>query len=149
MKIFLSRITYEDFLDNIDNVTLVHVDLNAFSPNDTKRLLKWNTTSIKGEWQKGKNSGGSRTESYWLNPQYVLKLRDSDLDDDDNMVTVIVSLMQTDTTKRREENNGEYDEEPIQFRFYRILDQYKVACRLEDKERFKQNDLELVGHTGK
>ena len=40
-------------------------------------------------------------ESHWANPQYVLKLQDTD-DDDDNVCSVIVQLMQKDRRKLKQ-----------------------------------------------
>lgn len=40
-------------------------------------------------------------ESHWANPQYVLKLQDTD-DDDDTVCSVIVQLMQKDRRKLKQ-----------------------------------------------
>ena len=40
-------------------------------------------------------------DSHWTNPQYVLKLQDTD-DDDDKVCSVIVQLMQKDRRKLKQ-----------------------------------------------
>lgn len=57
---------------------------------------------------------------YWTNPQFMITLRDVDVNDDENMATVIISLMQKDTRLKRITSREESNEEFIQFRFYKV-----------------------------
>lgn len=61
------------------------------------------------------------SESHWANPQYVLKLQDTD-DDDDSVCSIIIQLMQKDRRKIKQKGeNYQY----IGFVIYRVT---KLLC---------------------
>lgn len=87
---------FQDFLRNFDE--LVICNLTPDTPIEMPR--KWFVEEHNGRWVKNFNAGGSpsQTGSHWANPQYVLRLEDTD-DDDDSVCSVIVQLMQKDRRK--------------------------------------------------
>jgi len=56
----------------------------------------WATNSHDGSWRSGQTAGGCRNylRSFATNPQYRMKLTDSDPNDEDNLCTVIIAIMQ-------------------------------------------------------
>ncbi|KAL8604816.1 hypothetical protein ACOMHN_028444 [Nucella lapillus] len=93
---------FRDFMDNFDS--LVVCNLTPDAPIAASR--KWFIAEHHGRWVKHFNAGGRPycRESHWANPQYVLRLEDTD-DDDDSSCSVIVQLMQKD--RRRLKQKGE------------------------------------------
>ncbi|XP_076442006.1 calpain-9-like [Babylonia areolata] len=111
---------FEDFMDNFDG--LVICSLTPDAPVAAAR--KWYTAEHHGRWVKNFNAGGRPTyrESHWANPQYVLKLRDTD-EDDDNSCSVIVQLMQKD--RRKLKQKGE-ENRFIGFIIYKVPPNYAL-----------------------
>ena len=66
---------------------------------------------------------------FWINPQFLVILRDVDKDDNENMATVIVSLMQKDARIKRIKTRQETTEEFIQFRLFKVK-LYNIYNRL-------------------
>jgi hypothetical protein len=145
---YFQRMPYEDFIEHFSNVSIVHVNMNAFynDPSLNRREnFKWDVKSYHGEWQAGVNAGGgSDGSTFWTNPQYLITLKDVDLSDNDNKATVIVSLMQKGSVERRIRNSGALKDESIQFRVYRVLNNTGAISKF----RSSQN-LKLVGDSGK
>jgi hypothetical protein len=150
---------FEDFIANFSYLSIVHVNMNAFYNEanlNRRENFKWEAKSYHDEWQPGVNAGGSSAHKFWKNPQYLITLRDVDLTDNDNSATVIVSLMQKESVERRARNRGEINDEPIQFRIYRVLNgnssnnsgfMSSRSAVYTSKFNSSQN-LKLVGDTG-
>jgi hypothetical protein len=138
---------YEDFIKHFSNVSIVHVNMNAFYNDpglNRSNSIKWGVKSYHGEWQPGVNAGGSSEEAiFWTNPQYLITLKDVDLTDNDPTATVIVSLMQKDSVERRIRNRGGLKDEPIQFKVYRVLSKSPVVSKFISGQKLK-----LVGDSG-
>ncbi|XP_012942074.1 calpain-9 [Aplysia californica] len=115
---------FEDFKDNFDNVVICN--LTPDSPVDFER--KWHTVEHHGQWTKHFNAGGRPScPAHWSNPQYFLKLEDTD-EDDDNVCSAIIQLMQKD--RRKIKQKGEkflY----IGFNVYQYERGYSVPLRRE------------------
>ncbi|XP_005105754.2 calpain-A [Aplysia californica] len=86
---------FGDFQEQFDDVIICN--LTPDSPVDFKK--KWFSVDHHGRWTKYFNAGGSSSSpKHWSNPQYLLKLEDTD-EDDDNMCSVVIQLMQKDRRK--------------------------------------------------
>lgn len=96
--------SYEDFLKHWSNVEICN--LSAESASDGSETIQgWNIVQHDGRWLPNVSAGGCSNfqDSFWMNPQYLITLRDSDEDDDD-VCTVIIALMQKDRRKGRQFN---------------------------------------------
>uniref|UniRef100_A0A0B7A6W7 Calpain catalytic domain-containing protein n=1 Tax=Arion vulgaris TaxID=1028688 RepID=A0A0B7A6W7_9EUPU len=90
---------FDDFLANFDNLYICN--LTPDSPIETPR--KWEAVEHSGRWVKGFSAGGrpSKEASHWANPQYYLRLEDTD-EDDDSVCSVLIQLMQVDRRKMKQ-----------------------------------------------
>lgn len=79
----------------------------------------WATNSHDGSWRSGTSAGGCRNNlrSFSSNPQYRIKLTDSDPNDDDELCTIIVAVMQK---FRRELKHAGLDNLAIGFAIYQV-----------------------------
>ena len=64
-------------------------------------------------------------ETFWTNPQYRVKVTDTDDDDDENLGTLIVALMQKNRRKMRKEG---LDMLTIGYVIYKVC--FVVVCQL-------------------
>ena len=102
------------------------------------------------EWIKDKSAGGcgsgNNSMLYWTNPQFLIKLTETDLND--KKCTLIVSLMQKYTREKRLLNNGRSAEEFMQFRLFRILNENDVKEAMQTGKKLIGNQLERVDNSG-
>ncbi|CAL1537331.1 unnamed protein product [Lymnaea stagnalis] len=93
---------FEDFLGNFDSLDICNVTPDA--PLDVQK--KWHTVEFHGRWIENFNAGGRpiKEDTHWSNPQYLMKLEDTD-EDEDRVCSVVVQLMQKD--RRRIKQKGE------------------------------------------
>lgn len=144
---------FDDFLYYFSNLTIVHVNLNAFY-NDEKlnrKEFNWKCKSYHGEFRPGEHLGGGISfdrNGIFKNPQYLIRVQDVDPEDNDNKATLIVSLMQKESIKRRAENYGEPNEEPVQFRIYKLLNEKYFYQESQGNFHFNEEDLKLAGDSG-
>lgn len=111
----------------------------------------WNMIAYHSEWIPNKTAGGSGNggdKRFWLNPQFVIKLVDVDLNDDEDLATVIISLMQKYTREKRIKKNGDQAEEFLQFRFYRIVNDSDPEKSIRNGVKFNEHQLQKVGNSG-
>lgn len=121
------------------------------SESKDRSNLTWKLTTYNGEWEKGKSSGGCgkpNEAAYWINPQFLITIKDVDPDDNESMATVIVSLLQKYTREKRTQNDGKFCEEFIQFRFYRIISDVDAEMAKKTGRRLYASQLERCGSSG-
>lgn len=93
-------ISFEDFVKNIDEIQICHLQVDAMlaemEDNDIKQ--NWNVTVFHDEWIRGVTAGGcgNNPKMYWKNPQFHVKLQKPDevLSRHTGDCTLIVSLME-------------------------------------------------------
>ena len=98
--------------------------------------------SYSGQWKPGVSAGGCGQpdkNSFWTNPQFLIKLTDVDPTDNENMATLIISLMQKYTREKRSETKGESAEQFVQFRLYRVKN-------AEDALKAKTSGIKLYAY---
>uniref|UniRef100_A0A4W6C2I7 Calpain-2 catalytic subunit n=1 Tax=Lates calcarifer TaxID=8187 RepID=A0A4W6C2I7_LATCA len=108
--------SFSDFLRQYSRLEICNLTPDALTGDEYK---KWAESEFEDTWRKGVSAGGCRNypNSFWMNPQFVIKLDevDDDPDDGEEGCTFIVGLMQKN--KRRMRKKGE-DMETIGFAIY-------------------------------
>ncbi|XP_055629029.1 calpain-B-like [Toxorhynchites rutilus septentrionalis] len=84
---------FNDFLRYFSRVEICN--LSPESPDLPEEIQRgWQVSTIDGEWVKGSTAGGcdGNYESFAMNPQYVVRLDEPDLED--TMCTIVIAIMQ-------------------------------------------------------
>uniref|UniRef100_A0A665VVT3 Calpain-2 catalytic subunit n=1 Tax=Echeneis naucrates TaxID=173247 RepID=A0A665VVT3_ECHNA len=118
--------SFSDFLRQYSRLEICNLTPDALTGDEYK---KWAESEFEDTWRRGVSAGGCRNypDSFWMNPQFVIKLDEVDDDDDgDEGCTFIVGLMQKD--KRRRRKMGE-DMETIGFAIYEYSGQRQVHLK--------------------
>ncbi|CAK6951726.1 calpain-2 catalytic subunit-like [Scomber scombrus] len=118
--------SFSDFLHQYSRLEICNLTPDALSDE----YKKWAETEFEDTWRRGASAGGCRNypNSFWMNPQFVIKLEDVDDDTDDGEegCTFIVGLMQKN--KRRRRKMGE-DMETIGFAIYEYSGKRQVHLK--------------------
>uniref|UniRef100_A0A8D3ED77 Calpain-2 catalytic subunit n=1 Tax=Scophthalmus maximus TaxID=52904 RepID=A0A8D3ED77_SCOMX len=105
--------SFFDFLRQYSRLEICNLTPDALTGDEYK---KWAESEFEDTWRRGVSAGGCRNypNSFWMNPQFIIKLDevDDDPDDGEEGCTVIVGLMQKN--KRRKRKLGE-DMETVGF----------------------------------
>ncbi|PAA62468.1 hypothetical protein BOX15_Mlig002403g1, partial [Macrostomum lignano] len=93
---------WEDFVANFDTLDMCHAPPEA-GGDSAKR---WAVQAMTGVWKPGQTAGGrpAYRDTHWMNPQFHVRLVDSD-DDDDNLATCIIGLQQRDNRGVRRQSD--------------------------------------------
>ncbi|KAM4772301.1 calpain-2 catalytic subunit-like [Rhinophrynus dorsalis] len=110
--------SFSDFLRNYSRLEICNLTPDTLQSDKYK---KWSLAKMEGSWRRGSTAGGCRNypDTFWLNPQYLIKLEEADDDPDDNEegCTFIVGLIQKNRRKQRK--MGE-DMHTIGFAIYEV-----------------------------
>uniref|UniRef100_A0A3Q1E924 Calpain-2 catalytic subunit n=1 Tax=Acanthochromis polyacanthus TaxID=80966 RepID=A0A3Q1E924_9TELE len=111
--------SFSDFLQQYSRLEICNLTPDALTGDEYK---KWAESEFEDTWRRGVSAGGCRNyaNSFWMNPQFVIKLDEVDDDPDDgqeDLCTFIVGLMQKN--KRRMKKIGQ-DMETIGFAIYEV-----------------------------
>ncbi|XP_067270977.1 calpain 2, (m/II) large subunit, like [Pseudorasbora parva] len=110
--------SYSDFLRHYSRVEICNLTPDALSDESVN---KWALSKFDGNWRRGSTAGGCRNfpTSFWMNPQFVIKLDEEDDDPADNEVgcSIVVGLIQKNRRKMRKA--GE-DMHTIGFAIYEV-----------------------------
>uniref|UniRef100_A0A671RER3 Calpain-2 catalytic subunit-like n=1 Tax=Sinocyclocheilus anshuiensis TaxID=1608454 RepID=A0A671RER3_9TELE len=116
--------SFSDFLSHYSRIEICTLTPDAITSDSVKH---WAVTNHDGTWRRGSTAGGCRNNAYtfWMNPQFVIKLNDEDDDPDDNEVgcSFVVGLIQKN--RRRLRKAGE-DMHTIGFAIYEFHGQRDV-----------------------
>lgn len=114
--------SFSDFLRKYSRLEICNLTPDALTSNEFK---KWAETEFEESWRRGSSAGGCRNypNSFWMNPQFVIKLDevDDDPDEGEEGCTFIVGLMQKN--RRRMRKMGK-DMETIGFAIYELPEDY-------------------------
>ncbi|XP_069464735.1 calpain-2 catalytic subunit-like [Ambystoma mexicanum] len=110
--------SFTDFLRNYSRLEICNLTPDTLASDKYK---KWSQTKFDGAWRRGSTAGGCRNypNTFWMNPQYMIKLdeADDDPDDDEEGCTFIVGLIQKN--RRAQRKMGE-DMQTIGFAIYEV-----------------------------
>uniref|UniRef100_A0A3B4BCV5 Calpain-2 catalytic subunit n=1 Tax=Periophthalmus magnuspinnatus TaxID=409849 RepID=A0A3B4BCV5_9GOBI len=119
--------SFSDFLRQYSRLEICNLTPDALTSDDYK---KWAENNFEETWRRGVSAGGCRNypNTFWMNPQFVIKLEDVDDDpyDGEDKCTFIVGLMQKNRRKMRK--MGE-DLETIGFAIYEFSGQTQVHLK--------------------
>nr|XP_055073642.1 calpain-2 catalytic subunit-like [Misgurnus anguillicaudatus] len=114
--------SFSDFLSNYSRVEICNLTPDALS-DDT--INKWALSKFDGNWRRGSTAGGCRNypASFWMNPQFLIKLEEQDDDPTDNETgcSFVVGLIQKNRRKMRK--MGE-DMHTVGFAIYEVPPEY-------------------------
>ncbi|XP_078505967.1 calpain-2 catalytic subunit-like [Lissotriton helveticus] len=115
--------SFTDFLRNYSRLEICNLTPDTLASDKYK---KWSLTKFDGNWRRGSTAGGCRNypNTFWMNPQYLIKLEEADDDPDDNEdgCTFLVGLIQKN--RRAQRKMGE-DMQTIGFAIYEVPEQFR------------------------
>ncbi|XP_026215138.1 calpain 2, (m/II) large subunit, like [Anabas testudineus] len=113
--------SFSDFLRQYSRLEICNLTPDALTDDS---LSKWALSKFEGNWRRGSTAGGCRNypNTFWMNPQFVIKLDEEDDDPDDGEAgcTFVVGLIQKN--RRRLRKMGE-DMHTIGFAIYEVPDE--------------------------
>ncbi|XP_053683362.1 calpain-B-like [Sabethes cyaneus] len=132
---------FKDFLRCFDRIEICNLSPDPLDDPETK-LRGWQVSTVDGEWVKGSTGGGciDFMESFWTNPQYVIRLNQPDRDGNTGMCTVVVALMQK---HRRAEDLASLT---IGFVVYRVTEE-DLRHKPVPLKFFKKNAYRIVSRS--
>ncbi|XP_057181005.1 calpain 2, (m/II) large subunit b [Triplophysa rosa] len=114
--------SFSEFLRNYSRIEICTLTPDTITSDSVKH---WAVNNYDGTWRKGSTAGGCRNNAYtfWMNPQYVIKLNEEDDDPDDNEVgcSFVIGLIQKN--RRRLRKAGE-DMHTVGFAIYELPSQF-------------------------
>ncbi|XP_066466557.1 calpain-1 catalytic subunit isoform X3 [Tiliqua scincoides] len=116
--------SFQDFLREFTRLEICNLTPDALK---SRRFRKWNSALYDGTWRRGSTAGGCRNfpATFWINPQFKIRLDEVDDDDDDggreSGCSFVLALMQKN--RRRERRFGK-DMETIGFAVYEVPHEY-------------------------
>jgi len=165
-----SRMSFNDFLRHYSRLEICNLTPDALSDDS---VSKWALSKFDGSWRRGSTAGGCRNfpgessgreessaltaglrscfptaDTFWTNPQFVIRLdeEDDDPDDGENGCSFVVGLIQKN--RRRMRKMGE-DMQTMGFAIYEVR---PVVWSLEVKAvqgvwliRFRRVGLQKTG----
>uniref|UniRef100_A0A4W6DPM6 Calpain 2, (m/II) large subunit b n=1 Tax=Lates calcarifer TaxID=8187 RepID=A0A4W6DPM6_LATCA len=116
--------SFNEFLRHYSRIEVCTLTPDTIEDDSVKH---WSVSKFDGTWRRGSTAGGCRNHPYtfWMNPQFVIKLEEEDDDPDDGEVgcSFVVGLIQKNRRKLRKQ--GE-DMHTIGFAIYEFYGQREV-----------------------
>uniref|UniRef100_A0A4W4ESV0 Calpain 2, (m/II) large subunit b n=1 Tax=Electrophorus electricus TaxID=8005 RepID=A0A4W4ESV0_ELEEL len=110
--------SFSDFMKHYSRLEICTLTPDTLTSDSVKH---WSVNKFDGSWRRGSTAGGCRNHPYtfWMNPQYKIKLEEEDDDPDDNEVgcSVVIGLIQKNRRKLRK--SGE-DMHTIGYAIYEV-----------------------------
>ncbi|XP_055529101.1 calpain-B-like [Wyeomyia smithii] len=133
--------SFTDFVRYFDRVEICNLSPDPLDDPDAS-LRGWQVSTVDGEWVKGSTAGGciDFMESFWTNPQYVIRLNQPDRDGNTGMCTVVIALMQK---FRRAEDLASLT---IGFLVYRITEE-DLRHKPVPKKFFQKNEHRIAARS--
>ncbi|XP_034620741.1 calpain-11 [Trachemys scripta elegans] len=125
---------FKDFMREFSRLEICNLSPDAL---DKDSVSKWHTTLFEGSWRRGSTAGGCRNHAatFWINPQFKIKLLEEDDDPEDNEVacSFLVALMQK---HRRKERKVGGDMHTIGFAVYEVPEEAQGCQNVHLKKEF-------------
>ncbi|XP_055597690.1 calpain-B-like [Uranotaenia lowii] len=130
--------SFQDFLRFFDRVEICNLSPDPLDDPEASQR-GWKVSTIDGEWVNQSTAGGciDYLDTFWTNPQYVIRLDQPDQDDSSGMCTIVIALMQK---FRRAEDLASLT---IGFVVYRITEE-DLRHKPIPMKFFKKNDYRIV-----
>ncbi|XP_068178336.1 calpain-2 catalytic subunit-like [Antennarius striatus] len=110
--------SFSDFLRHYSRLEICNLTPDALSDDSAS---KWALSKFDGSWRRGSTAGGCRNypDSFWTNPQFVIRLDEEDDDPDDGQrsCSLVVGLIQKN--RRRMRKMGE-DMQTVGYAIYKV-----------------------------
>ncbi|KAH0622672.1 hypothetical protein JD844_025174 [Phrynosoma platyrhinos] len=94
--------SFDDFLRHYSRLEICNLTPDTLT---SEKYKKWSLNLMDGNWRKGSTAGGCRNypDTFWMNPQYLIKLEEEDEDPDDpeKGCTFLAGLIQKHRRKQR------------------------------------------------
>ncbi|XP_030589475.1 calpain-2 catalytic subunit-like isoform X2 [Archocentrus centrarchus] len=137
---------FEDFTGGIaENYSRIEVCTLTPDAIEDDSVKHWSVSKFNGTWRKGSTAGGCRNHPYtfWMNPQFVIKLNEEDDDPDDGKVgcSFVVGLIQKNRRKMRKQ--GE-DMHTIGFAIYELPKQFHGQTEVHLDKNFFQTHAQTA-----
>ncbi|XP_078022696.1 calpain-2 catalytic subunit-like [Epinephelus lanceolatus] len=114
--------SFNEFLRHYSRLEICNLTPDALSDDS---ISKWALSKFDGSWRRGSTAGGCRNypNTFWKNPQFVIKLdeEDDDPDDGEEGCSLVVGLIQKN--RRRMRKMGE-DMQTVGFAIYEVPDEF-------------------------
>uniref|UniRef100_A0AAR2LIG1 Calpain catalytic domain-containing protein n=1 Tax=Pygocentrus nattereri TaxID=42514 RepID=A0AAR2LIG1_PYGNA len=115
---------FSEFVRQYSRIEICTLTPDAITSDSVK---PWSVCNYSGSWRRGSTAGGCRNNAYtfWMNPQFVIKLDEEDDDPNDNETgcSLVVGLIQKN--RRRLRKDGE-DMHTIGYAIYEFQGQTDV-----------------------
>ncbi|KAM9493947.1 calpain-2 catalytic subunit-like [Clarias gariepinus] len=104
------------------------VEICTLTPDaiNSDQVKPWSVTNFTGTWRRGSTAGGCRNnaQTFWMNPQFVMKLNEEDDDPSDNekACSIVVGLIQKNRRRLRKEGQ---DMHTIGYAIYEVPSQFQ------------------------
>ncbi|KAA0718275.1 Calpain-2 catalytic subunit [Triplophysa tibetana] len=130
--------SFSDFVRHYSRIEICTLTPDTLTSDAVKH---WSSSKFDGTWRRGSTAGGCRNHPYtfWMNPQFKIKLEEEDDDPDDNEVgcSVVIGLIQKNQRKLRKA--GE-DMHTIGYAIYEVPPQFHGQKEVHlDKNYFLSN----------
>lgn len=111
---------FSEFLTNYSRIEICTLTPDAITDDSVKH---WAVTNHDGTWRRGSTAGGCRNNPYtfWMNPQFVVKLDEENVEDKEKGCSFVVGLIQKN--RRRLRKTGE-DMNTIGFAIYELPQEF-------------------------
>ncbi|XP_053347691.1 calpain-2 catalytic subunit-like [Clarias gariepinus] len=114
---------FSEFLRQYSRVEICTLTPDAINSDQVK---PWSVTNFNGTWRRGSTAGGCRNnaQTFWMNPQFVIKLNEEDDDPSDNEMacSIVVGLIQKNRRRLRKEGQ---DMHTIGYAIYEMPPQFQ------------------------
>ncbi|XP_062846718.1 calpain-2 catalytic subunit-like, partial [Trichomycterus rosablanca] len=125
---------FSEFMRQYSRIEIVTLTPDAVTSDSVK---PWSVNNYSGTWRKGSTAGGCRNNPYtfWMNPQFVIKLNEEDDDPSDNETgcSLVVGLIQKN--RRRLRKQGE-DMHTIGYAIYEVPSQFQGQMNVHLDKNF-------------
>uniref|UniRef100_A0A8C0IJ39 Calpain-2 catalytic subunit n=1 Tax=Bubo bubo TaxID=30461 RepID=A0A8C0IJ39_BUBBB len=125
---------FNDFLRHYSRLEICNLTPDTLASD---RYKKWSLLKLDGNWRRGATAGGCRNypNTFWTNPQYLIKLEEEDEDPDDpeGGCTFLIGLIQKHRRKQRK--MGE-DMHTIGFAIYEVSKAFSGQTNIHLSKNF-------------